>query len=157
MLLRGAMLRNTAWVHGVVIYTGHETKLMKNSTKAPLKRSSIDRQTNTHILMLFMILLALSLLSAVCNELWMRNHNDWYIGLTGTCQNNHYLLGSKSYCCLYVTGWGSEIGYSSSSSSPVNVSTAGALAFPMDGIGRLVMTHHTASADWLGVNDCRCS
>lgn len=33
MLLRGAMLRNTAWVHGVVTYTGHETKLMKNSTK----------------------------------------------------------------------------------------------------------------------------
>lgn len=33
MLLRGAMLRNTSWIHGVVIYTGHETKLMKNSTK----------------------------------------------------------------------------------------------------------------------------
>ncbi|RVE42848.1 hypothetical protein evm_012497, partial [Chilo suppressalis] len=133
MLLRGAMLRNTAWVHGVVIYTGHETKLMKNSTKAPLKRSSIDRQTNTHILMLFMILLALSLLSAVCNELWMRNHNDWYIGLTGTCQNNHYLLGSKSYCCLY----------------PINVPTAGAQAFPMDGIGRLGHDPPRGpSADW---------
>lgn len=33
MLLRGAMLRNTAWVHALVVYTGHETKLMKNSTK----------------------------------------------------------------------------------------------------------------------------
>lgn len=49
---------------------------------APLKRSSIDRQTNTHILMLFMILLLLSLISAVFNELWLRTHKtDWYIGL----------------------------------------------------------------------------
>lgn len=41
MLLRGALLRNTAWVHGVVVYTGHETKLMKNSTKGacPAPRS----------------------------------------------------------------------------------------------------------------------
>ncbi|CAH0396964.1 unnamed protein product [Chilo suppressalis] len=100
MLLRGAMLRNTAWVHGVVIYTGHETKLMKNSTKAPLKRSSIDRQTNTHILMLFMILLALSLLSAVCNELWMRNHNDWYIGLT-EAQNAHFGFNFLTFLILY--------------------------------------------------------
>lgn len=33
MLLRGSMLRNTNYIYGVVIYTGHETKLMKNSTK----------------------------------------------------------------------------------------------------------------------------
>ena len=32
LLLRGAMLRNTRWVYGIVVFTGHETKLMKNST-----------------------------------------------------------------------------------------------------------------------------
>lgn len=37
ILLRGAALRNTAWAFGVVIYTGHDTKLMRNSTSAPLK------------------------------------------------------------------------------------------------------------------------
>nr|XP_037870828.1 probable phospholipid-transporting ATPase IA isoform X6 [Bombyx mori] len=100
MLLRGAMLRNTAWVHGVVVYTGHETKLMKNSTKAPLKRSSIDRQTNTHILMLFIILLALSLLSAGFNEFWMRNHNDWYIGLE-EAQNAHFGFNFLTFLILY--------------------------------------------------------
>ncbi|KAL0884283.1 hypothetical protein ABMA27_016269 [Loxostege sticticalis] len=100
MLLRGAMLRNTSWVYGVVIYTGHETKLMKNSTKAPLKRSSIDRQTNTHILMLFMILLALSLLSAGCNELWVRNHSDWYIGLD-EAQNTHFGFNFLTFLILY--------------------------------------------------------
>lgn len=32
MLLRGAQLRNTAWLYGLVVFTGHETKLMKNAT-----------------------------------------------------------------------------------------------------------------------------
>lgn len=32
MLLRGAQLRNTAWMYGLVVFTGHETKLMQNAT-----------------------------------------------------------------------------------------------------------------------------
>ena len=32
LLLRGALLRNTRWIYGIVVFTGHETKLMKNST-----------------------------------------------------------------------------------------------------------------------------
>ncbi|XP_047023522.1 probable phospholipid-transporting ATPase IA isoform X4 [Helicoverpa zea] len=100
MLLRGSMLRNTNYIYGVVVYTGHETKLMKNSTKAPLKRSSIDRQTNTHILMLFLILLTLSLLSAGFNELWMRAHSDWYIGLE-EAQNANFGFNFLTFLILY--------------------------------------------------------
>lgn len=29
MLLRGAQLRNTQWVVGIVVYTGHDSKLMQ--------------------------------------------------------------------------------------------------------------------------------
>lgn len=28
ILLRGSQLKNTAWIYGLVIYTGHESKLM---------------------------------------------------------------------------------------------------------------------------------
>lgn len=86
VLLRGAMLRNTRWVFGVVIYTGHDTKLMQNNTAtAPLKRSTLDKLTNTQILMLFFILLLLCLLSAIFNVLWTRANRDglWYLGLKG--------------------------------------------------------------------------
>ena len=32
ILLRGAQLRNTPWIYGIVVFTGHETKLMQNAT-----------------------------------------------------------------------------------------------------------------------------
>ncbi|XP_064637664.1 probable phospholipid-transporting ATPase IA isoform X4 [Lineus longissimus] len=81
LLLRGAMLRNTGWVFGVVIYTGHETKLMLNSTAAPLKRSTVEKETNTQILLLFMILIILSLICTVASEVWTskRWKTDWYL------------------------------------------------------------------------------
>lgn len=83
LLLRGAMLRNTSWVFGVIIYTGHDSKLMRNSTSAPLKRSTVDRLTNTQILMLFFILIVLCLVSAIFNEIWTHKHfeTDWYLGI----------------------------------------------------------------------------
>ena len=33
IVLRGCRLRNTKWMYGVVIYAGHDTKLVQNSGK----------------------------------------------------------------------------------------------------------------------------
>jgi phospholipid-transporting ATPase len=84
ILLRGAMLRNTSWVCGIVIYTGHETKLMMNSTPAPSKQSTVDKMTNTYTLLLIFIFAVLCLLSVICSELWIKSHSEhWYIGMNG--------------------------------------------------------------------------
>ncbi|KAM9282913.1 phospholipid-transporting ATPase IB [Cariama cristata] len=82
ILLRGAQLRNTQWVLGIVVYTGHDTKLMQNSTKAPLKRSNVEKVTNMQILVLFCILLVMALVSSVGALLWNRTHGEvvWYLG-----------------------------------------------------------------------------
>ncbi|KAI4112384.1 MAG: hypothetical protein LQ345_006461 [Seirophora villosa] len=65
LLLRGAVLRNTPWIHGVVVFTGHETKLMRNATATPIKRTQVERMVNLQILMLVAILIVLSIISSV--------------------------------------------------------------------------------------------
>ncbi|KAL7270432.1 aminophospholipid translocase [Rhizina undulata] len=65
LLLRGATLRNTPWVHGVVVFTGHETKLMRNATATPIKRTAVEKMVNVQIIMLVSLLLLLSVVSSM--------------------------------------------------------------------------------------------
>src|SRR2546430_15004229 len=65
LLLRGATLRNTPWIHGIVVFTGHETKLMRNATATPIKQTAVERMVNLQVLMLVTILVVLSLISSV--------------------------------------------------------------------------------------------
>ncbi|KAI8909915.1 hypothetical protein DFJ77DRAFT_109181 [Powellomyces hirtus] len=65
LLLRGAQLRNTQWIYAVVVFTGHETKLMRNATAAPIKRTKVERMVNTQIIFLFTILLGMAVLCSI--------------------------------------------------------------------------------------------
>ncbi|XP_065059008.1 probable phospholipid-transporting ATPase IA isoform X2 [Rhopilema esculentum] len=90
ILLRGAQLRNTQWIFGLVIYTGHESKLLQNATAAPIKRSNVDHTTNVQILFLFAMLIALGLFTSIGNEIWTSKHRktDWYLGFEGLKPQN---------------------------------------------------------------------
>lgn len=59
LLLRGCQLRNTRWALGVIVYTGHETKIYMNIPKAPHKVSNLNRimVKLTFIVWLFQIML----------------------------------------------------------------------------------------------------
>ncbi|XP_044899910.1 phospholipid-transporting ATPase IB-like isoform X3 [Felis catus] len=85
VLLRGTQLKNTRWILGIVVYTGSETKFMQNSIQLPLKRSTVEKVTNVQILVLFLLLLAMSLVSCVGAILWKEGHGGdiWYIGTKG--------------------------------------------------------------------------
>ncbi|CCK70227.1 aminophospholipid-translocating P4-type ATPase DRS2 KNAG_0D04880 [Huiozyma naganishii CBS 8797] len=67
MILRGATLRNTGWIFGLVIFTGHETKLMRNATATPIKRTAVERVINMQIIALFGVLIVLILISSIGN------------------------------------------------------------------------------------------
>ncbi|CAH0049250.1 unnamed protein product [Clonostachys solani] len=74
LLLRGAVLRNTPWIHGVVVFTGHETKLMRNATATPIKRTKVEKKLNYLVLVLVAIVLVLSAVSTA-GDLIIRNSN----------------------------------------------------------------------------------
>uniref|UniRef100_A0A671W488 Phospholipid-transporting ATPase n=1 Tax=Sparus aurata TaxID=8175 RepID=A0A671W488_SPAAU len=103
VLLRGAQLRNTQWVVGIVVYTGHDSKLMQNSTKAPLKRSNVERVTNMQILVLFGILLVMALVSSVGAAIWNIEHTEescWYLSRAGDISTN-FAYNLLTFIILY--------------------------------------------------------
>ncbi|XP_034718625.1 phospholipid-transporting ATPase IB isoform X1 [Etheostoma cragini] len=103
VLLRGAQLRNTQWVVGIVVYTGHDSKLMQNSTKAPLKRSNVERVTNMQILVLFSILLVMALISSVGAAIWNKEHTEescWYLSRAGDISTN-FAYNLLTFIILY--------------------------------------------------------
>ena len=81
ILLRGAQLRNTSWLYGVVVFTGHDTKVMRNATAAPIKRTAVERMVNIQIVFLFVILLGLSIGSAAGDFVRTYTYGDemWYL------------------------------------------------------------------------------
>ena len=46
MLLRDCVVRNTEFCYGIVVYTGHNTKIMKNAKKPPTKVSNVLKLMN---------------------------------------------------------------------------------------------------------------
>ena len=65
ILLRDSKLRNTDHVYGVVIFTGHDSKVMQNSTKSPSKRSTIEKKMDYIIYTLFTVLILISVISSI--------------------------------------------------------------------------------------------
>ncbi|TFK61578.1 phospholipid-translocating P-type ATPase [Pluteus cervinus] len=69
LLLRGCALRNTAWVIGLVVFTGADTKIMLNGGETPSKRSKIEKETNFNVIVNFLLLTIMCTVSAIFNGL----------------------------------------------------------------------------------------
>ncbi|KAK3335700.1 hypothetical protein B0T19DRAFT_15834 [Cercophora scortea] len=67
LLLRGCNLRNTEWALGVVVFTGHDTKIMMNAGITPSKRARIARELNFNVICNFGILIIMCLIAAIAN------------------------------------------------------------------------------------------
>lgn len=80
-LLRGCVLRNTAWVIGIIIFTGDDTKIVQNSGGAPSKRSKVERQMNPQVLFNLLVLGLMSMVCAIVDHLqekvWYREDAYW--------------------------------------------------------------------------------
>ncbi|KAF7095102.1 hypothetical protein CFC21_097342 [Triticum aestivum] len=85
LLLRDSKLRNTDYIYGAVIFTGHDTKVMQNATEPPSKRSKIEKKMDNIIYLLLCSLLGIALLGSVFFGIWtkadLRNGETkrWYL------------------------------------------------------------------------------
>ncbi|KAL6302940.1 phospholipid-translocating P-type ATPase [Sparassis latifolia] len=70
LLLRGCTVRNTAWIIGLVVFTGADTKIMLNGGATPSKRSKIERETNFNVIVNFLVLVIMCAISAIANGLF---------------------------------------------------------------------------------------
>eukprot|EP00126_Sphaerothecum_destruens_P010769 Sdes_comp20804_c0_seq1m17133 len=112
ILLRGAQLKNTPWVYGLVIFTGPETKLMQNSSDRSahkVKLSNVEEVTNFQILIMFGVLILLSLFSSIAQLIWMDDVGDlnlWYLrycgqGRTDCSSTQNFIKNILTFMLLY--------------------------------------------------------
>ncbi|KAM5346746.1 hypothetical protein ACJ41O_009751 [Fusarium nematophilum] len=103
LLLRGCNLRNTEWILGVVIYTGHDTKIMMNAGITPSKRARIAREMNFNVVCNFGILLIMCLLSAIVNGVaWAKTDASLHFFDFGS-------IGGKPAMSGFITFWAAII------------------------------------------------
>uniref|UniRef100_A0A0E0LUG6 Phospholipid-transporting ATPase n=1 Tax=Oryza punctata TaxID=4537 RepID=A0A0E0LUG6_ORYPU len=116
ILLRDSKLRNTNQIYGIVIFTGHDTKVMQNAMEPPSKRSSVERRMDKIIYLLFVILFAIASFGSVMFGIKTRaelspGNYAWYLRpdnstmyfdpnratLAAIC---HFLTSLMLYVCL---------------------------------------------------------
>lgn len=91
ILLRGSSLRNTEWIYGVCVFTGHETKIMMNSVKARTKYSKLEKATNIYILLLVLIQMAICLTAALFNTIWTLRYKG-QLGYLSLEEDNNFIV-----------------------------------------------------------------
>eukprot|EP00005_Dracoamoeba_jomungandri_P010597 CAMPEP_0174264884 /NCGR_PEP_ID=MMETSP0439-20130205/24372_1 /TAXON_ID=0 /ORGANISM="Stereomyxa ramosa, Strain Chinc5" /LENGTH=1290 /DNA_ID=CAMNT_0015351035 /DNA_START=137 /DNA_END=4006 /DNA_ORIENTATION=+ len=100
-LWRGCKLRNTDWIFGVVVYTGMQSKVMKNARDVPSKRSTLEKSMNSALLSIFLFALGVDLFAAILSGLWTANqgYDHWYINLEDI-ESSAVVIGLESFA-----GW----------------------------------------------------
>eukprot|EP00930_Biecheleria_cincta_P071879 TRINITY_DN59330_c0_g1_i1.p1 TRINITY_DN59330_c0_g1~~TRINITY_DN59330_c0_g1_i1.p1 ORF type:complete len:1131 (+),score=190.54 TRINITY_DN59330_c0_g1_i1:98-3490(+) len=99
VLLRGCKLKNVAWVLGVVIYTGKESKIMMNSKEGKgRKLSHLDRQVSHMTAVIFGIQNLLCAIAAIISAIFETSPDNLqkkYLNLTnesGQAENAFVIL-----------------------------------------------------------------
>jgi magnesium-transporting ATPase (P-type) len=102
-LWRGCTLRNTEWAVGVVIFTGMDTKVMKNARDPPSKRSRLEIEMNRALLTIFIFAIIVDFAGAVISGVWSetKGFDHWYIQLKNI-QSSSAVIGLTSFASWLI-------------------------------------------------------
>lgn len=95
ILLRGCVVRNTEWIIGLVLNTGHDTKIMMSSVATKAKVSSLDAASSQQIRKIIILLSIVCFTGAVGNTGWNQAKSVdslWYLHLHPNPAANWFLM-----------------------------------------------------------------
>ncbi|TDH65800.1 hypothetical protein CCR75_007199 [Bremia lactucae] len=97
MLLRNCVLRNTYSITGMVVFTGHETKVFCSNTEPVVKTSSVERRLNRLIIGIVFLQQLVCFLGALLGVYWMRDAWAlfWYL-FSATEREQRTLAGAPA-------------------------------------------------------------
>ena len=75
LLLKGAKLKNTQWVMGIVVYSGLNCKIMKNAKDPVTKYSSVEKLMNQALIFIFIFQGILCFICAVLRGYYYKKNN----------------------------------------------------------------------------------
>ncbi len=83
LLLRGSKLKNTPWALMVALYTGDDTKVIRNSGTPPMKYSHVERKNNLFVKFVFatqmLVCFVVATVGAAINCSSVGLQNAWYV------------------------------------------------------------------------------
>jgi len=86
-ILRGCSLKQTGYIYAIVIYVGHDTKIMKNSVSAKEKVSKIEYIMNNQIIIVFVLQFIIGIVSSLVGNIQLNNDKN-YLGYIYPIINN---------------------------------------------------------------------
>ncbi|KAK8846601.1 hypothetical protein IAR55_005687 [Kwoniella newhampshirensis] len=105
-LLRGCVLKNTAWIIGIVIFTGADTKIIQNAGATPSKRSKVERQMNPQVLINLAILACIGMVCAIVdhfNEVTWTGEGAYWMLYNDTSGDNPNINGLVTFANAFIT------------------------------------------------------
>jgi magnesium-transporting ATPase (P-type) len=96
-------LRNTDWIIGIVVYTGPDTKIFRNSKNPPHKVSNMMRRMNNMLYQVFALQILIIISLAGLNLYWAINNNAQHPETGKTSSDIHYL--SSHFILQILSFW----------------------------------------------------
>lgn len=99
--LRGSNLKNVEYIIGIIIYSGNDTKLMKNIKIDNIKRSSIETKLNFIVIIIMILTFILCLISTIFGVIFENNHVD-HIYIFNQITENNFLRKIKIFVSFFA-------------------------------------------------------
>jgi phospholipid-transporting ATPase len=106
VILRGCILRNTDWVIGCVLNTGHDTKILMSAAKTPNKASQLDVMASLEVKHMVGLLATVCLTGALGSLIWNSVYDvkgAWYLAWENANLGAYFVVQFFYFFLLHAT------------------------------------------------------